>query len=48
MKPFDQAKFDAETSRNFDSKEIASVIARYDAEAAALLKDVSESSLSVI
>ncbi|PIO57196.1 hypothetical protein TELCIR_21399, partial [Teladorsagia circumcincta] len=38
MGGFDQAQFDKETSRNFDSKEIAVTTARYEKEAADLVK----------
>ncbi|KAK5973978.1 hypothetical protein GCK32_003346 [Trichostrongylus colubriformis] len=42
MRSFDQAQFDKETSRNFDSKEIASVTARYEKEAGDLVTHKEE------
>ncbi|EYB97290.1 hypothetical protein Y032_0142g2340 [Ancylostoma ceylanicum] len=40
MSAFDQAQFDKEVSRDFDTQEIASATARYEKEAAQLVKDV--------
>ncbi|KAK6737408.1 hypothetical protein RB195_019860 [Necator americanus] len=42
MGAFSQAEFDKEVSRDFNTQEISSAIARYEKEAAALLKDKAQ------
>ncbi|RCN34025.1 deoxyribose-phosphate aldolase [Ancylostoma caninum] len=42
MSAFDQAQFDKEVSRDFDTQEIASATARYEKEAAQLVKDKAQ------
>ncbi|EPB71011.1 putative deoxyribose-phosphate aldolase [Ancylostoma ceylanicum] len=42
MSAFDQAQFDKEVSRDFDTQEIASATARYEKEAAQLVKDKTQ------